>query len=69
MLNKAKFSQEKNQTKREKQSTIPESILSLDYIVYEEEKKLTFEITIFYCTLVLCDTIKEYSVDYTLQIF
>jgi len=46
-----------------------ESVLSLNDTVYEEEKKLTFEITVFYCTLVLCDKIKEYSVDYTLQIF
>jgi hypothetical protein len=28
-------------------------------MVYKEEKKITFEITVFYCTLVLCDTIKE----------
>jgi len=31
-------------------------------------KKITFEITVFCCPLVLCDTIKEYSVDCTLHI-
>ena len=37
--------------------------------MYVEEKELTFEITVFCCTLVLCDAIKEYSLGCTLQIF
>jgi len=38
LLNKAKFSQGKTKQKG-KNCTIPESVLSLDDIVYEEEKE------------------------------